>query len=196
VVKAPQVAIDAQGNGLVVWYVEIGAATDILSNRYTAGSSWDTARSITTDKTHDVTPPQIAMDANGNALAIWAQRNSDQNSAIWWTRYAGSSWSTAAQIEIPAPFTDDVEARVAFAPNGNAIAVWTQSAARRGGGPSNIVSSRYTAGGAWSAAELIEKDNAGNATAPQIAIDGNGNALAVWQQSDGTRDNIVSNTFE
>jgi hypothetical protein len=31
---------------------------------------------------------------------------------------------------------------------------------------------------------------------PQIAVDGNDQAGAVWQQSDGTRDNIWANLFQ
>ena len=49
---------------------------------------------------------------------------------------------------------------------------------------------------AWGTAALIETDNAGGASTPQIAIDASGNALAVWSQSDGTRDNIWANRFE
>ena len=40
----------------------------------------------------------------------------------------------------------------------------------------------------WQIAQLIETDD-GNAVNPQIAIDGNNNAIAVWSQSDGTRNN-------
>ena len=53
-----------------------------------------------------------------------------------------------------------------------------------------------TADGAWGSAALIETDNAGDAFEPQIAFDSSGNALAVWRQSDGTRDNIWANRFE
>ena len=191
--KAPQIGIDAQGNGIAVWYVYDGAVTDILSNRYTAGSGWGTARSITTDKTHEVAPPQIAIDANGNALAIWGQSNG-LYTAIWWTRYTGSGWSAAAQIDSPLVATLDSLPQIAVYPNGNAVAVWTRF--RSSDGPSNIVSSRYTAGGSWSSVAPIETDNKGDASAPQIAVDANGNASAVWQQNDGTRDNIMSNRFE
>ncbi len=38
--------------------------------------------------------------------------------------------------------------------------------------------------------EVIETDNAGNASSPQIAMDSSGNAIAVWHQDDGTRNNI------
>jgi len=53
-----------------------------------------------------------------------------------------------------------------------------------------------TEDGNWSSAGLIETDDAGHALEPQIAIDNNGNALAVWRQFDGTRDNIWANRFE
>ena len=44
-------------------------------------------------------------------------------------------------------------------------------------------------------AELIEINNAGNASSPQITMDANDNALAVWSQSDGTRYNIWANRY-
>lgn len=59
-----------------------------------------------------------------------------------------------------------------------------------------IWANRYTAGTGWGTAALIETDNAGNAYSPQIACDTAGNALAVWDQSDGTRLNIWANRFE
>ena len=49
---------------------------------------------------------------------------------------------------------------------------------------------------AWGTAELIETENFFGAVRPQIAVDGSGNAIAVWQQHDGTRENIWANRFE
>src|SRR5512141_2873767 len=48
---------------------------------------------------------------------------------------------------------------------------------------------------AWGTATLIETNNAGPAHVPQVAVDGSGNALAVWQQHDGTRYNLWSNRY-
>ncbi|MEJ6743527.1 MAG: hypothetical protein QNK66_01975, partial [Porticoccaceae bacterium] len=50
-------------------------------------------------------------------------------------------------------------------------------------------------GTSWGMAELIETDNAGSALSPQIAFDSSDNAIAVWNQSDGTRNNIWANRF-
>ena len=48
----------------------------------------------------------------------------------------------------------------------------------------------------WDVAELLETDDAGDARGPRVALDPNGNAVAVWTQSDGTRDNIWANRFD
>ena len=47
----------------------------------------------------------------------------------------------------------------------------------------------------WQTAQLIETGNAGYASRPQIAFDASGNALAVWDQFDGTRRNIWANRY-
>jgi hypothetical protein len=51
-----------------------------------------------------------------------------------------------------------------------------------------------TRDGQWG--EPVEISNAGNADFPQVALDPNGNAVAVWFQSDGTRFNVWANRFE
>lgn len=72
---------------------------------------------------------------------------------------------------------------------GSAVAVWSQSDGTRG----TILSNRYTPSGGWGTAKLIEADNAGGVDSPQVAMDGSGNAIAVWSQDDGTWNSIYSN---
>jgi hypothetical protein len=196
-VKAPQIATDANGNALVVWQLFRGTGVDLLANRYTAGSGWLTARSITGDKTHDVTSSQIAVDTNGNALAVWTQAAPSANSVIWYNRYPATAtdWGTAATIGPIVAFSDLETPQIAFDANGNATAVWVQYISGQDKAY-NIMSSLYTADGKWGAAELIETDDSGNASVPQVGVSANGNAVAVWQQSDGTRTNIVANRLE
>ena len=66
-------------------------------------------------------------------------------------------------------------------PNGNAVAVWEQDDGTR----DNIWANRFTPSAGWGVAEQIETDNAGDTRQPQVALDPNGNAVAVWSQSDG-----------
>ena len=183
----PQIAFDSSGNALAVWYQDDGSRNNIWANRFN-GSSWGTAELIESDNAGSAFSPQIAFDSSGNALAVWRQYDSTRAN-IWANRFSGSSWGTAELIE-----TDNAggarEPQIAFDSNGNALAVWRQYDGTR----NNIWSNRFN-GSSWGTAELIESDNAGGAREPQIAFDSSGNALAVWQQYDGSRENIWANRF-
>ena len=193
----PQIAFDINGNALAVWRQSDGTRYNISSKRYTATTGlWGAATLIETDNAGDATSPQIAIDTNGNALAVWHQdgdATATVRNDIWSNRYTATTglWGTAALIE-----TDDAGSagrpQIAINANGNALAVWVQFDGTR----ENIWSNRYTAGAGWGTAALIETDNVGGANSPQIAIDANGNALAVWNQHDGTRDNIWANRYQ
>jgi hypothetical protein len=189
----PQIAVDGAGNAIAVWQQSDGTRFNIWANRYTASSnSWGSPVLIETDNVGDAADPQIAFDGAGNAIAVWQQSDGTRLN-IWANRYTASSnsWGSPVLIE-----TDNVGnaayPQIAFDGAGNAIAVWTQSDGTR----FNIWANRYTASSnSWGSPVLIETDNVGDATYPQIAVDGAGNAIAVWQQSDGTRNNIWANRY-
>ncbi len=129
------------------------------------GFVWGTAELIETDDAGFTRNPQVAVDAQGNAVAVW-----EQFFDIWANRFvAGVGWGTAELIE-----TDDAglafDPQVALDPQGNAVAVWRQSG--------NIWANRFGPGVGWGTAELIETDDAGDARSPQVAVDPQGNAVA------------------
>jgi hypothetical protein len=130
------------------------------------------------------------MDNNGNAFAMW-QLYGPTGFNIWAARYTSSTeWDTATLIETENA-GDAISPHIATDGSGNAVAVWTQS----NGTWYNIWANRFTPSGGWGTATLIEFNNAGNADTPQVAMDLSGNAIAVWQQSDGTRYNIWANRY-
>jgi len=185
----PQIAFDANGNALAVWVQFDRSIFHIASNRYTAGNGWGTATLVETDDAGGAYDPQIAIDASGNALAVWSKYDG-AHYRVWSNRYAaGSGWGTATLIETGAG--DALYPQIKMDASGNALAVWQQD----NGTHTNIVSNRYTVGSGWGTAMLIETDDAGNAVYPQVAMDANGNAFAIWRQSDGTINNIWSNRY-
>ena len=119
---------------------------------------------------------------------MWYQDDGTRNN-IWANRFNGSSWGTAELIDDNAGSASNPQ--IAFDSSGNALAVWHQY----DGTDINIWANRFN-GASWGTAELIESDNAGDAYHPQIAFDRSGNALAVWYQDDGTRNNIWANRFD
>ena len=188
--RSPQLAFDPNGNAVAVWQQSGGTYYNIWANLYTAGSGWGAGEKLEFNSAGDAVLPQVAFDANGNAVAVWQQSGGTLYN-IWANLYtAGSGWGTAEKLEFDSA-GDARYPQVAVDATGNAVAVWIQSDGTR----DNIWANRYVVGSGWGTAELIETDNTGSAAAPQLAIDSAGNALAVWQQSDGTRDNIWSNRY-
>ncbi len=184
---APQIAIGPDGNALAVWRQYDGSRYNIWANRYVSGSGWGTAELIETDDTGGAGNPQVAIGPNGNALAVWGQYDGSRDN-IWANRYVSGVWQTAEQIELDAGSASDPQ--VAIGQDNNAIVVWGQDDGTR----FSIYANSYVSG-SWQGAELIETDNAGDAISPQIAIGQDGNALAVWHQYDGTRENIWANSY-
>jgi len=191
--SSPQVAVDANGNATAVWHQDDGARQNVWSNRYDATSgTWSTAVLIETDDTEDAHRPKVAVDANGNATAVWLQRAPGMNNA-WTNRYDATTgmWGTAVLLETNP--IDALNPQVAVDANGDVVVVWEQY----DGTEVSIWSNRYDeTSGLWGTAARIETNDDGPAFLPQLAFDANGNATAVWEQSDGVLRNIWSNRYD
>jgi hypothetical protein len=193
--QAPNVALDDEGNALASWSQYDGTRYNAWANRFVPGTGWASAQLIETDNggtaSSGAAGPHVAIDNAGNVIVVWSQSDGTRTN-IWANRFVpGSGWGAAHLIE-----TDNAgngaSPRVDLDAAGNAVAVWFQNDGTR----NNIWANRYRAGSGWSAAELIEGDNAGSAVSPRIASSAAGTALSVWSQSDGTRTNIWANTFQ
>ena len=190
----PQVAIDAEGNAVAVWHEFDGSRFNIRSNRYQGTVGWGTAKRIVTDDAGDARFAQVAMDAEGNAVAVWHQYvGVGEGDNIWSNRYEiADGWGTAETIGAD-DAGDGRFPQVAANAEGNAIAVWELSH----GTSVDIWSNQYTPGGGWQSPERIER-NEGGSLKPKVAVDSAGNAVAVWTQYDGTfdSDNVWSNHYD
>jgi len=193
----PQVAFNAAGNGMAVWYQADGTVGGIWSSRYVAGTGWQAATLIRATPTLDAGLAQVVMDANGNATAVWQQRETGANGGrnnIMASRYVeGSGWGTPTGIETnDSTAGDDELPQIAIDPNGNVIAVWNLMRA----GSTTVWANRYAVGSGWAVASQIGTGNPNSIdTLPQIAVDGAGNGFAVWQQYNGPILNIWCNRY-
>ena len=224
------VAVEPDGDALSVWHQRDGDRADVWANRYVSGGAWGTAALIETENGGSARNPDVTVDPNGNAIAVWGQSDGMDNFPAANRYPAGGSWGTAERIG-----TFGTDARVASDAAGNAIAVWLGAWASRyasiggwgteenlrplnesasetsigmspdgqaiavwrqwDGTRTNVWANHYVSGNGWGTAELIESDNAGGAGPPEVAVDPTGNAVAVWEQSDGTRTNIWANQY-
>lgn len=180
-----EVALNASGDGMAVWSQSNGSTTDIWARRYTVAGGWGTAQLIETTS-GDAAQPHVAVDAAGNAVAVWSQQSTTLYN-LFANRFnaATAQWGSEALLE-----TDAGQAyapRVTFLASGDALAVWSQ-----GQGAPTIQAVRLVAG-TWGSAQTIS-GGTGAAYQPQVAALGN-TAIATWVQDNGGQDHIFFNTF-
>jgi len=194
----PEIAMDPSGSIMLVWArpPANSGRTDIWSRRYTVGSGWGTAQLVEIDDTSNARAPQIAVDTSGNAMAVWIQ-TADTRPSVWANRYTvAGGWGTAQVLETDSTGNASTAPAITFDGSGNALAVWEQSGSSR----VNIWSNRYTVATGWGTPQPVETEetvtsNFSFGGTPSVVFDSAGNALAVWAQSDGTRNNLWSNRY-
>ena len=182
----PQVALDADGDAIVVWSDQSG----ILANRFEPGVGWKGPKQVGANRTSH--SPQIAMDAQGNAAVVWQESTYDYE-RVWATRYlVGGAWG---DWEAPAQLTlrnvNYAESpHVAVDPSGNAVAVWRQL----DGGNLSVWVNRYVVDRGWRGSGLISR-NGGLVSTAQVATDATGSAIVVWTQWNATGPSVWSNRY-
>ena len=188
---APQVAMSQYGNAIAVWYQWDGTRFNIWANRLNEFDwNWGTAGLIE-GNAGNADYPQVAMDSIGDAIAVWTQYEGTTGLYyVWAKRYTPTGgWGTAEKIE--SIDLNPTNAKVAMSQFGDAIAVYTLDV---GGDKHILIAQRYTPADGWVGAWYLQSED-GDVVSPQIAMDPDGDAIAVWQQWDGTRNNIWANRY-
>ena len=192
----PQVAMDNNGNAIIVWWQHNGSNFQIFKSEYRNGS-WSHPVGLSNNISpngQDAANPQVAMDNNGNAIIVWHQ-NSGTGNQIYKSEYRNGSWSHPAYLSdnISPDGSDARYPRVAMDNNGNAIIVWDQL----DGSNSQIFKSEYR-NGSWSHPTDLSNNispDGQNAYNPKVVMDGNGNSIIVWEQQDGINFQIFKSEY-
>jgi hypothetical protein len=189
----PRMVFDSKGNGIAVWQQQGSTRVHIQAKRYDATKGWEKPEIL-----ENVTQPtnglqaQIAFDSQDNAIAVWEQSNGGKANVLANRYIAGKGWGKSERISIDNGGSV-ILPKIVIDSQGNAFSIWHQS----DGNVFNIWAARYTLGKGWNTPELLEHDDSWHAANPEIAIDKNGNAIAVWQQSDSKqRFSIWANRFK
>ena len=187
----PDIALDSQGNAVVVWDRSNDGRRNVWSNHFEPTVGWGEAESLNSDEDLDsdyLATPKIAMNASGTAMAVWI---AEGFRGVSTSRYApDTGWGPAGVLENEMAQSVS-KPRIAVDSSGDAVAVWLQRNIDR---RREVWASRFAADRGWEEAERINSGE-GDADEPQIAMDPSGNASVVWYQSDGPRFSIRSNHF-
>jgi hypothetical protein len=120
-----EIATGGDNSAMAVWtQVDTGSPSTatVWSSRWTSASGWTAPMKVETNSANAYTV-RIAIDAVGNALAVWRQATS----STWASRYSPTSgWGTSVQLgQNP---TGEVAGalKVSIDANGDAVAAWPE----------------------------------------------------------------------
>jgi hypothetical protein len=184
----PEVVFDTQGNGLAVWRAKTAANLEkVLTARYTAASGkWAAATllpgslSSAADAEHERGAPALAMDENGDAMALWLSENGGGSAALMASQFSRTTgWAS------PVSIAASLIGKPTFEPPGLAFDGSTFVAAftATDGNKLGTYTLRYDAqADTWTDPERRQAaaDAASITRMPRLAGDARGNLLLVW----------------
>lgn len=183
----PDVAMNADDTTWAVWLEYDGTHYDLWASRFTPDEGWASAVPVQSES--ESNPPTLATNASGDTLVVWSQTHEQQHH-VWASAFDPNSTWTPPEVIQTVGSDLGQEPDLAIDVDGNALAVWHQY---RDGG-AHVWANRFTPGAGWGAPEIIETAPQG-AYFPRIGMDGVGNAVAAWRQSDGSVYDIWSNRY-
>jgi hypothetical protein len=127
----PEVAMDDDGNAIVIWELIDGAPPDkMYMSRYQDGS-WDSSPTQVSFAGSSTGYIDVAMDNNGQIILAWNQDGPTGKPAIFMREYRDDVWSpdpvtSSDYINVYDGSSSAFDPEVAMDPNGDAIIVWEQ----------------------------------------------------------------------
>jgi hypothetical protein len=165
----PAVAVGPSGEAVVVW----SAVGVIQAASHPATGSWSAPEPISAPGI-SLTKVRVAMDGNGNAVAVWVRLDAGAAAIEASSRPAGGTWTSPVTLSTGAATDLDL------AVNGTGLAalVW-----QVGSFVSNsIIYATTMAGGTWSAPVVIGPA-AYRVNGPRVGIAANGHVTALWRRN-------------
>jgi len=182
----PQIAVDEGGDAVAVWARSDGSHTIIQAANRPVNGSWGTSVDLSAAG-ENAAEPQVAVDAAGDAIAVWQRFNGADNVVQAAARPAGGIWQSPVDLSESAE--DASYPEVAVTPGGDAVAVWEVF----DGSDYLIQAATQAAGGTWQGP--VDLSAPGNdAEEPQVGVDPAGDAVAAWVRYDGTDDIVQAAT--
>jgi uncharacterized protein (TIGR02145 family) len=184
--KNPDIAMDVNGNFVVVWMDDNGINDrDIEYRRFDAGgnplSSDALVNGPITSDEH--VSPSVAMTPSGEFIVTW-QYDSNENNiwGIWARRFSSNGTPIGNMFPLnPTSSHDQQNAKVSVNSGGDFIIVWADEGIEVNG-YYEIYGSKYSPTGVLLYGPFsINKEDAGQQIDPDIVLNSNGTFVTVWE---------------
>ena len=150
--------------------------------------AWGPPQRVSTGA-EDARSPDVAVSAEGDAIAAWVQQRDGRGTVMASAAPADRPWSAPRRVSPPG--LSAIDPVVAALPGGRSIVVWRQAdrtRVLRGHRQAVYVvrARERSAEGRWGAVSPLS-DPRQKVGEPQVAVDGQGTAVAAWHWGTGTR---------
>jgi hypothetical protein len=188
----PVLAVDMQGNAHTVWVDARSGAVHIYAAYRPARGAWSANVRLDTDAPGERLYPSVAVDAWGNAYAIWGRYGGCSLTGVTGvveatTRSAGGNWRPATPISGPGSGLALARTGLAAGVAGDVYAVWAEQSA----GGYTLFAAYRPPSGEWQSKAPV--DNSlhnpvpGN---PAIAVDAARTPYVLWTDARGPKPHL------
>jgi hypothetical protein len=178
----PRVAVDADGDAVVVWRGWDGTNYRIQARRRSKTGVLGLIH-LLSDPGQYGESPRVAVDADGDAVIVWY-------------RFDGTNYRVQARAlsaadvlgpvkTVSAAGQNAIDPHVAIDTAGNALIAWQRVMIAFW----RIQARTLSAAGTLGPAQTLSQDG-GSASAPQVAVDADGDAVIAWLRSDGANERV------
>jgi len=187
--SVPNVEIDSSGNAVAIWREFTSEKTKIQAARFTKGK-WSKLINLSVFKGQYSIVPQIAVNNNGHAVAVWNEYVKNSTIIKAATMTDKGVWSKPVILTQFTPqnlhenFTYesifDPTLSVALSPSGYAVAAWTIYS-----DPKNLLeASTLQFGGEWSEPVTIavKEKRSFSGGCVNVVVDSSNNAAVIWDK--------------
>lgn len=190
----PSVAMDDNGNFVVVWNTAVPTQDGIYARLFAADGTPRTDEfQVPQFTSAEERNPVVVMDNDGDFIVAW-ESNSGEFSPTRWEIYArrfdaaGDPLGGDQKVNTNAFGSIEQQIAMALGPDGELLVTWWSSHRETGGeqGEGGIFGQFFDAAGARLGDEFrVNETIAGNQTSPSVDVDGRGNFLVAWNDSNG-----------
>jgi hypothetical protein len=186
----PAIAVTAAGDAYALWADQRSGNFDIYFSFRPAGGAWSASVKVNNDVgTTAQLAPDIALDAAGNAYAVWHDARNGNNDIYFSYRPAGGSWGANQRINDDLVTTIQSEPALFVTSAGDAYVTWTD----RRNGPEEIYFALRPAGGSWTLNEKLPLGTiATSGRWSDLVVDADGNVFVVWSHFSTPRNVYLS----
>ncbi|HVQ30797.1 MAG TPA: hypothetical protein VMV21_14505 [Vicinamibacteria bacterium] len=165
----PAVGVSGPGAAVAVWTGGSGSSNALSANRLDSSRGWVSPETVWGIGARSVSEPALAVASSGFAIVAWAEELGD-GARLWWTTYdPRRGWAVSQLVGLAGDTRLIYGVRAAVNATSEGVLVWTQD--------DTVFASHYTPVEGPGVPEPI-----GRGGCQGLAIDANGNALALLNQ--------------